>query len=438
MRTEPTPRGEAGWREAGAPFALLLAGWVGLQLGPLVLAWRESGPAALLQMNGLGPIELLVVWASAEALWRGAGAGELRAPRWAMLGGALLLLLPSTLLAAAVLLLCGALVAAQSRGAARWGALGFAGLGAIHLLGVLGREPLSVLITWEAWAAHALLAWFEPQATLAGAVIRMPDGHGIAVMPGCSATQLLPPALLALAVMRRAAVPGSPMMRPMLLAALALVGLNLLRLVLLAWSPLAYGWGHGALGTNIFGLFCVAVIQAGAPPSQDAPAPRGAPAIMPALWVMALLALGLGAKVQRAWDQPLAPQAAAMARVAEVMASEGWSARGELRLLADGTLSAGVYRRGACELDLAVLPPGREHLAVLREAWGAEARFLGPTGFTSEPMAPSRWRQLAQHMRWMIGRGPRPAAYLLAGIARGACPEDPWPRVATLRAAGWD
>lgn len=433
MRAVPVPGGEAG-----APFALLLAGWVGLQLGPLVLAWRESGPAALLQMNGLGPIELLAVWASAEALWRGGRAGELRAPPWAMLGGALLMLLPSTLLSAAVLLLGGVVVAVHSRGAARWGALGFVGLGAIHLLGVLGREPLSVLITWEAWAAHALLAWFEPGATLAGAVLRMPDGHGIAVMPGCSATQLVPMALLALAVMCRGTVPGHAMLRVMLLAALALVGLNLLRLVLLAWSPLAYGWGHGALGTNVFGLLCVAMIQAGAPPPQDAPAPRAAPAITPALWLMALLALGLGAKVQRAWDQPLAPQAAAMVRVAEAMAREGWSARGELRLLADGTLSAGVYRRGTCDLDLAVLPPGREHLAVLWEAWGAEARFLGPTGFTSEPVVHSRWRQFAQHMRWMIGRGPRPRAYLLAGIARGACPEDPWPSLATLRAAGWD
>lgn len=438
MQTAPAPRDEAGWREAGAPFALLLAGWAGLQLGPLVLAWRESGPAALLQMNGLGPIELLAVWVSVEALWRGARAGELRAPRWAMLGGALLLLLPSTLLAAAVLLLFGTLVAAQSRGAARWGALGFAGLGAIHLLGVLAREPLSALIAWEAWAAHAVLAWFEPQATLAGAVLRMPDGHGIAVMQGCSATQLVPPALLALAVMRRSATPGAGLLRPMIGVAVVLVGLNLLRLMLLGWSPLAYGWGHGALGTNIFGLLCVMVIQAGAPLAQEAPTPRPQGAFGPACWLMGLLALGLGTKVQRAWDQPLAPHAEAMGRVTEAMARAGWSAQGSIPLLADGALTARVYSRGTCELDLALLPPGREHLAVLREAWGAGARFLGPGGFVEEAVQPPRWRQLAQHLGWMAGQAPRPSSYLLAGISRGDCPPGLWARMAALHGAARD
>jgi hypothetical protein len=115
MRSAPAPG-----REAGVPVLVLLAGWVGLQLGPLALAWRESGPAALLQLNGLGPIEILALWVSVEAMLRGARDGDLRAPGWVGLGGAVLLLLPSTLVAAAVLLLCGALAAVVPRDGGRW------------------------------------------------------------------------------------------------------------------------------------------------------------------------------------------------------------------------------------------------------------------------------------------------------------------------------
>lgn len=248
-------------REASLTLALLLAAWLSLQLGPMVLALREAGPPAWLALNGLGPLDLLALWASLEALWRGARAGELRAPAWAGALCAALLLLPSTLVAAFALVLMGGATAWRSGGAARWGAIGMAGLGAIQLGHVLGQELLGALTHLEAWASFALLALLEPGVTLAGPVLRMPDGHGIAVLAGCSIAHFLPPALLALIVMRRSANPALPLARPMLVLALALLVLNLLRLMLLAWSPLAYAWGHGVLGTNLFGLLCVAVLQ---------------------------------------------------------------------------------------------------------------------------------------------------------------------------------
>lgn len=248
-------------REAGLAFTLLLAGWLSLQLGPMLLALREAGPAALLTLNGLGPLDLLALWASLEAVWRGARAGELRLPAWAGALCAGLLLVPSTLVAAVALLMAGATAAWSSRGAARWGAIGMAGLGALHLGGVLGQEALGALTHLEAWATHALLSWVEPGLTLAGPVLRMPDGHGIAVLAGCSLAHFLPPALLALVVMRRSTSPSLPLARPILVLTMALLALNLLRLMLLAWSPIAYGWGHGVLGTNLFGLLCVAVLQ---------------------------------------------------------------------------------------------------------------------------------------------------------------------------------
>jgi hypothetical protein len=243
-------------------FTLLLVAWLSLQLGPMVLALREAGPAAWLALNGLGPLDLLALWVSLEALWRGARAGALRLPAWAATLSAGLLLLPSTLAAAVALMFAGLVAAWRSAGAARWGAFGMAGLGTIQLGRVLGEEALAALTHLEALAAHALLSLVEPGLTLAGPVLRMPDGHGIAVLAGCSIAHVLPPALLALVVMRRSASPGLPLTRAILVLGLALLALNLLRLMLLAWSPFAYGWGHGVLGTNLFGLLCVAVLQA--------------------------------------------------------------------------------------------------------------------------------------------------------------------------------
>lgn len=249
-------------REAGLTFMLLLAAWLSLQLGPMVLALREAGPTAWFALNGLGPLDILALWAALEALWRGARAGELRAPAWAGAACAGLLLVPSTLVAATALVVMGGATAWRSRGAARWGAIGMAGLGAIQLGHVLGQELLGALTHLEAWATHALLSLLEPGLTLAGPVLRMPEGHGIVVLAGCSILHFLPPALLALVVMRRAANADLPLARPILVLVVALLALNLLRLMLLAWSPLAYAWGHGVLGTNLFGLLCVAVLQA--------------------------------------------------------------------------------------------------------------------------------------------------------------------------------
>ena len=37
--------------------------------------------------------------------------------------------------------------------------------------------------------------------------------------------------------------------------------MNILRLCLMTWSPDAYGWSHGIVGANIYGLFLVALVQ---------------------------------------------------------------------------------------------------------------------------------------------------------------------------------
>ncbi len=255
-------------RDGVLPLMLLLTGWASLLLGPLLLALRDSGPVALLGLAGLGPLDLIALCVAVEALWRGAREGDLRAPAWAGVGFALLLLVPSGLVAAAGLAAYGAVVAWQSRGAARWGAIGLAGLGAIHLALTLGRELRGAVIGWEAMATHAVMSWFVPQVVLAGPVLRLPDGHGIAVMAGCSVLQFLPPALLALMVMRRGVLrlgeTRPTLAAPLVMLGLALVGLNLARLLLLQVSPGAYAWGHGVLGANLFGLICAGLVHAAA------------------------------------------------------------------------------------------------------------------------------------------------------------------------------
>ena len=260
VRSLPRSERAATLPPGAAPALLLLAGGLGVLAGPLTLAWREGGWLAVLNLAGLGPLDVAAWWAVGEAICRAARAGQLRADPRASWGFALLLLLPSGSVAAAGLVAYGAVTAFASQGAGRWGALGCLGLGANQLWLVFGEAPRSLVIGWEAWVVHAALSLLEPGLTLAGPVLRMPDGHGIAILAGCSVTQLLPPALVALAVLRRADA-RLPLAGPLLALVALLVLANLLRLALLAWSPQAYAWGHGVLGANLFGLLCVGLLH---------------------------------------------------------------------------------------------------------------------------------------------------------------------------------
>ncbi len=147
----------------------------------------------------------------------------------------------------------------------------------------------------------------------------------------------------------------------------------------------------------------------------------------------ALLLLGFGFKLDRALTQPLAPQAAATGQLAKRLANAGWHQLSENALLADGSLTALAFRRGACGLQLALLPHGPEHMAVLREAWGGRARFLDEAGFSATPREDGRWRQLARHLGHALGLGPRPALFTLAAVAQGDCPARLWDELAPLR-----
>lgn len=144
-------------------------------------------------------------------------------------------------------------------------------------------------------------------------------------------------------------------------------------------------------------------------------------------WILALiLALGFGLKLDRALTQPLAPQAAASGSLARSLADAGWQPLGETALLADGSFTTRRFQRWACQLEVALLPPGRQYLDVLHEAWGERARFLDDAGFGAAPPEVGRWGQLAGHLGHALGMGPRPALFGLAVAAAGQCPAQLW------------
>lgn len=140
-------------------------------------------------------------------------------------------------------------------------------------------------------------------------------------------------------------------------------------------------------------------------------------------WV---LALGFTLKLDRALSQPLGPQAAASGSLARGLVQAGWEPLGEVPLLADASFTAQAFERGACRVEVALLPPGPQYLDVAREAWGEHARFLDETGFAGGRPGAERWRQLGRHLRHALGMGPRPALFGLAAASAGPCPPQLW------------
>ena len=146
-----------------------------------------------------------------------------------------------------------------------------------------------------------------------------------------------------------------------------------------------------------------------------------------------VLALGFALKLDRALTQPLGPQAEAAGSLARSLTEAGWQPLGEAALLADGSFTAQGFQRGACRLEVALLPPGRQYVDVLREAWSERARYLDGAAFRAAPPERGRWSQLAGHLAWGLGLGPRPALFGLAAASGGICPEDLWVELARRR-----
>lgn len=137
------------------------------------------------------------------------------------------------------------------------------------------------------------------------------------------------------------------------------------------------------------------------------------------------LVLGLCLKAERALTRALAPQAMAALSIEQPLLEAGWLPLGAGRLLADGSLSARGYLLGSCHLEVALLPPGHEYAAILREAWGERARFAhGGALNAAPPVEAGRLRKLAHHWAASLGLGTAPALFTLAVALEGDCAGD--------------
>jgi len=101
---------------------------------------------------------------------------------------------------------------------------------------------------------------------------------------------------------------------------------------------------------------------------------------------------------------PLGPQASASGSLAHGLAQAGWQALGDTALLARWLLHrAGLPARGL-PVGGGAMPPGRQYLDVLHEAWGKRARCLHEAGFGAAPPEGGRWRKLALRLGLRLPR----------------------------------
>ncbi len=155
-------------------------------------------------------------------------------------------------------------------------------------------------------------------------------------------------------------------------------------------------------------------------PTGAAPMPRHG------VWAIGLLLLlGLGLKLERYGAQPLGPEAAAAGRLAEEMQAAGWQALGDRPLLSDGSLAAHGFSRGGCRVDVVLLPPGPDYLAVVREAWGDRAVLADDDGAAGQ----GRLAAWAGQLAWAVGLGGPPVLFRRVVVSHGDCQMPPaYPR----------
>jgi hypothetical protein len=137
--------------------------------------------------------------------------------------------------------------------------------------------------------------------------------------------------------------------------------------------------------------------------------------------IVLLLLLGLGLKLGRYGAQPLAPETAAADRLALQMQAAGWQALGQRPLLSDGSLAAHRFRRGTCQMEVVLLPPGPAYGAVVREALGDRAHLLEQ----APGAAPGGMAARAGQLAWVLGLGAAPDLFRRMEASEGDCPPRP-------------
>ena len=133
-------------------------------------------------------------------------------------------------------------------------------------------------------------------------------------------------------------------------------------------------------------------------------------------WIGAVVAI----RLLHYGSEPVMQEAATTARLAARMEASGWTPLDDQRLITDGSLTARRYRRGACILNLVVLPPDPDLIAVVATAWGGHASYMSDGVLQQAPPVPRSRLGLAwQGLRHRLGGPPPASAFSLAIAVEG-------------------
>ena len=258
-------RGHAG-RDTGALLAavLLVGGSLNGLLVRVLEAWQLHGFDS--PLLGVSSFEILATVVGARAILASdSTAGSFRS--WPELAFGAAMLVPSSAASWFAVAAYALLGATRSQGEGRAGYLLFLALALCSIWS-------SVLLKWWAGPAAALdahavwgiLSWFRSDLAVAGNVVGVPTGHNLIIMTACTSASLTPKALLGLAALNMLAdgKVGRRLGAAAVAVAVLSVGINLLRLLLMASSADLYALIHGPVGANGFdALQTLAVVGLG-------------------------------------------------------------------------------------------------------------------------------------------------------------------------------
>ena len=242
IRTIPVP---------GASVLVCLVACLGGLLGRIIDDLRAPTPTLLL---GLSPLELLVMFFAARAIIQSDEPREVGAPH--LIAG-LALLAPSGGLAWIAL---GAFASWRfmfTQGQARMGFALFAAFALSEIWMSIGFKSFGgYLLPLDAQLAAYTLGLLGFPTQVVGNVVQVTGGNNIVVLITCASLHRMPLALLA-AVALAITTPGARanLRQLSLIGALAMLGyaaLNLVRLVLMGWSPLMYAFMHDGHGASLY------------------------------------------------------------------------------------------------------------------------------------------------------------------------------------------
>jgi len=239
-----------------APFpltAVLLAGGIlNALVYQVVDAWHGGGFNAIISMFGIAPL-VLVIAAIAFANHR---VDNGRNPGAADILCMALLLVPSSLFAWAVTGLYAGWCGLRAPAGKRAGSWLICGLAACALWQALGIRILGAwLLLPDTMLVEQILRLMRDGIVRHGNVVGVPGVYQIVMLAGCSTLQPLPLVLLgsmATALLHRQHSQTAALAGRAMLAGLGFIALNLVRLVLLAWSEPVYTFVHGTIGQNLF------------------------------------------------------------------------------------------------------------------------------------------------------------------------------------------